>query len=361
MASSLTTSGFRPPFWPYRAGTSQVDSGAITGEIFTNTNTFFDSELTSVEITGGLFQDSDSLFQGVVVNRGEISGNLLGDNIAVLDSVISTSGAMLTHSISIPNSSNTIGRLVVVCIAADDTPTFTFPSGWTELIDTSATNVALGVAYRVVDGTEGFDGSVDTISVVLSDIQPIAYISYLIENFNSSNIESSSTSGLSNNPNPPSITPAGGYDNYVNIAINAHDHGSTTTTGFPAGYNNTQQTTIETTTGCGIGGAQLITVDSSEDPGVFTIDAPRDWIAATISIRSLEVSIENIFNQGFITRDLRGSLFTSTDTLNGGDVYFGTCLSSAEFGLDGPSEDPGVYTLSQSQDWIACTLSIKGA
>ena len=182
----------------------------------------------------------------------------------------------------------------------------------------------------------------------------------MIKNLNSSNIEVSSTSGTSTSPNPPSITPTRGYYNYSNIAVAAHDVGTTTTTGFPSGYGNSKTVSISGIGGCGIGGAELTAVGSSENPGTFTISAPRNWIAATISIRSAEVPVENIFNQGFITRDLRGSLFASTDTLNGGDVYFGTGLSSAEFGLDGPSEDPGVFTLSSSRDWIACTISIKG-
>ena len=64
MASSLTTSGFVPPFWPFKAGTAQVQ-GEISGSLFTNTNTFFNGEIPSVStIEGGLFTDSDSLFHG---------------------------------------------------------------------------------------------------------------------------------------------------------------------------------------------------------------------------------------------------------------------------------------------------------
>ena len=249
---------------------------------------------------------------------------------------------------------------MIVCVSADDTPTFSFPSGWTELLDSQASMIALGIGYREIDGTEGFDGSGDTITVTTSASEPTTHISYLIENFNVSLITASSTSGTSTSPDPPSVTPSGGYNNYLNIAINANDVGSTTTTAFPAGYTDTRNVTVLSAGGCGIGGARLTAVGSSEDPGTFTLSAVRNWIAATISVRSLEVPVENIFNQGFITRDLRGSLFTNTNTFNQGDVYFGIGLSTAEFGLDGPSENPGAFTLSSSRDWIAVTLSIKG-
>ncbi len=360
MASSLTTSGFRPPFWPTRTGTSQFP-GVIDGSLLTDSDTFNDGEVSSVTAFGDLLEDSDTFFDSVVTLKiTEVFGSLLGDSIGVTSTTSSNAEANISHTVNLPAASNTIGRLVIVCISADDTPTFSFPSGWTELLDSQASMIALGVGYRVIDGTEGFDGSGDTITVTTSTSEPSTHISYLVENFNESFIAISSISGTSTNPDPPSITPSGGYDNYLSIAIVANDAGSTTTTAFPSGYTDTRNVTVLSEGGCGIGGARLTAVGSSEDPGTFTISAFRNWIAATISVRSLEVTTENIFSQGFITRDLRGSLFTDTSTFNNGTIYFGTRLSSSERVIEGTSEDPGVYTLSQSQDWIACTVSIKG-
>jgi len=237
MASSLTTSGFRPPFWPYRVGTSTTPVNAISGGLFTNTNTFFDGDIPSFdEIFGGpLFQDTDTFFDGFLSNRGEISGSLLGDNIGVLG--VSTSndeGMSASHTVDIPNGGNVVGRLVLVAISADEDPTFSFPSGWTELLDVCTSNVSLGVGYRVIDGTEGFSGSSDTITVTTSTRQTTSHIAYIIENFISSEIEiNTQVTGTSNIPDPGSITPSGGYNNYLNIALVAHDVGVTTTTGFP--------------------------------------------------------------------------------------------------------------------------------
>jgi hypothetical protein len=330
----------------------------VEGSLLENTNTLYHGLTEPINLFGSLLSDIDTLYHGLVgpinlfgsllsdadtFNAGEvvgldqtITGSLAGQNINVLDSVTSNSASGGTsHTVNLPDGSNVVGRLVVVCAAADGTPTFTFPAGWTELFDSSDVEVALGIAYREIDGTEGFDGSGDTITITTSIGEPTAHISYLARNANSSNVEvSTAVTGTNTNPDPGSVTPSGGYDNYLNIAIQAHDVGTTTTTGYPSGYVNTQQITVNSSMGCGIGGAYLIAVGSSEDPGTFTISQIRNWVAVTVSIKNNETPIENTFfggNLGFGTINISGgSVFQEADTFNSGRIYFGVHLSTAQ-------------------------------
>ncbi len=363
MASSLTTSGFRPPFWPYRVGTSQ-QTNTINGSLFQDSDTFFNGEIPSISsIDGGLFEDSDSLFQGVVANRNQIDGSTIGAFLEVLASTTSKNEtSQISHTVNLPDGVKDIGRTVLVAIAGGDICTFSFPAGWTELFDSSTTGVTLGIGYRVIDGTEGFTTTNSTITVTTSTGKVTSHISYLISNVESSEIEiNTSVTGMNTSPNPGSITPSGGYNSYLTLAIQAHDVGVTTTTGFPSGYGNTQNITSGgLLRGCGIGAAQLIETNSSQDPGAFTIDQVRDWIAVTVSIRDAITSRENTFFQGAMSAPMDGSLLANTNTLNRGSIYFGSRVSSSQLGISGTSEDPGVYTLSESRDWIALTVSVKG-
>ncbi len=364
MASSLTVSGFRPPFWPYRAGTAQ-QANIINGSLFTDSDTFFNGEIPSVSsIDGGLFEDSDSLFQGLFSNRGQIDGSLIGAFLEVIASTTSKDETSQgSHTVNLPDGVKAVGRTVFVAIAASDICTFSFPTGWTELFDSSTTGVTLGIGYKVIDGTEGFSTSNSTITITTSIDKVTSHISYLVSNVESTEIEvNTSVTGMNTSPNPGSITPSGNYNSYLTLAIQAHDVGVTATTGFPSGYGNTENIASgDLLRGCGIGAAQLIQTNSNQDPGAFTIDQVRDWIAVTVSIRDAVTPRENdIFGGAVSSGFLEGSLLTNTSILNGGNIYFGSRVSSSQLGISGTSEDPGVYTLSRSQDWIAVTVSIKG-
>jgi hypothetical protein len=166
-----------------------VDPTNMFGGTFTDSDTINDGEISVslTEIQGSLLSDTDNFNSGEfsLLNVG-ISGSKIGQNINVISSIISNSPTNSTSSIvTLPNGSNVVGRLIIACVASDGTPTFTWPVGWTELFDSSSTEVALGIAYRVVDGTEGFDGSGDTIKVTLSTGETTAHIAYLVENFSS--------------------------------------------------------------------------------------------------------------------------------------------------------------------------------
>lgn len=349
-------------------GIGNPDTTGIGGSLFQDEDIFFDANVYPAQMFGGaLVQDTDTFSGGeLVIDLARILGSLAGDNVTFLRSLISSDiVAQSNHIVNLPEGSNVIGRVVVVCVSADGTPTFTFPAGWTELTDSQSTLVSLGVAYREIDGTEGFDGSGDTISVSTSNAEPTTHITYLIENADSTAIEISSfVAGNSASPDPGTVSPSSGYDNYLNIAVVAHDVGSTSVTGYPSGYIDNKQISAGGTGGCGIGGAVLIQVASSEDPSAFTLDASRNWVAMTISVRSQEVAHEPVFNQGtmgFGEKAISGSVFEETDTFNTGKVYFGTRLSTAIANKTETTIVADPFTIAEARNWITCTIAIRGS
>ena len=78
-----------------------------------------------------------------------------------------TKSTSSTVSVLLPNGSNVVGYLVIVMFAAGVQGDTTYPNGWTELADaqTGDGNANGSVAYRIIDGTEGFNGTDDSISV----------------------------------------------------------------------------------------------------------------------------------------------------------------------------------------------------
>src|SRR5262245_35219583 len=96
------------------------------------------------------------------------------------------SGANTTsHTVNLPDGSNVAGRLVIVIFATDGTTTPSWPSspGWTSLVAvTSAQACTLEVRYRILDGTEGYAATGQTITVSTGAVsEGSAHTSYLIE------------------------------------------------------------------------------------------------------------------------------------------------------------------------------------
>jgi hypothetical protein len=341
-----------------------TDPTNLLGSLLSDADTLYHGLVSPINLFGSLLENTNQLYHGEILGLNKnISGSKLGQNITVLDSVTSDNmTSQESHTVNLPDGSNIVGRFLLVCVSADGTPTFTWPTGWTELLDSSSSNVSLGVAYREIDGTEGFDGSNDTILVTTSDPEVTTHISYLIENASTSSVEISAISSTNTNPNPPVRAPTSGYDSYCFVAINAHDHGSTQTTGYPSGYVNNQQINTGSTSGCGIGGAHLIKTTDSEDAGQFTISATRNWIAATISIINSENAYENLFNDGamgFGSINMSGGLFQNSSTFNNGTVYFGVRLSTAQANKSGPTITADPFTIETARPWQLRFVALK--
>ena len=159
---------------------------------------------------------------------------------AVLES-FTTSSTILntTHVINLPDGDPPTGDRVIAYISVEDVVTFTWPAGWTVIFSDTNSSVSLDIAYRDIDGSEGFAGGNDFITVTTNLIKSSSHISHRIIEYDTTVAPEVSTSvvGTSVSPDPASITPSSGSEDYLIIAIEAHNTASTTATP-PANYSN---------------------------------------------------------------------------------------------------------------------------
>jgi len=202
----------------------------------------------------------------------------------VEDTGISSSSANETsHIVDIPLNI-VAGNLLIVCFTSDgDAGGVSWPAGWTEFFETvNGSAVTLALAYRQADGGEGA-----TITVTTGNAERSAHCSYRISGHEDPTIRgpeaTTNATGLNDSPNPPVVTPVGGATDYLWLAVHGSD-GPLTTTAFPTNYINGISVGAAGGEGCAVGAAERDLNASSEDPGVFTISASEEWVAATIAI-----------------------------------------------------------------------------
>jgi len=143
-----------------------------------------------------------------------------------------------THIVDLPDGITTGSRLILY-ISVDDVVTFAWPSGWTVLFSDTNSTLSLDVAYLDVDGTEGFTGTDDIITVTTNLERSSSHMSHRIIGFDPATAPEASTgaTGSSTSPDPDAITPSSGNTDYLIFAVEAHNTGSTTTTP-PTNYSN---------------------------------------------------------------------------------------------------------------------------
>ncbi len=114
-------------------------------------------------------------------------------------------------TVLLPNGSNVSGRLVVVFVTKDGTGAMTWPAGWTELDEGNDGGAASRSAcrYRVIDGTEGFDGTDDSISVTGAS-EEWHSTAVTVSNWHGTTAPEIATpaTGDGTDPDPPSLNPA---------------------------------------------------------------------------------------------------------------------------------------------------------
>ncbi len=154
----------------------------------------------------------------------------------------SSNGLTTTHVISLPDGIAT-GNRIIVLISYENEVISTLPSGWTQIFGDEFAGGTLLIFYRDIDGTEGFTGTNDIITVTGDTAESSSHISYRITNFDTSSTPEASTSdsGNSTSPDPDAITPTAGEKDYLIIAVETHNTGSTDTTVFPKNYTNPQE------------------------------------------------------------------------------------------------------------------------
>jgi hypothetical protein len=188
-----------------------------------------------------------------------------------------------SHNVTLP-SGIILGDLLIIFFSVDDNETITWPDGYTDIITlNNGTSNTFSVAYRQADGTEG-----SSITVTTGTNEKSAHSAYRITGHEDPAIQapevSTGVDGNSNSPDPDGLTPTGGAKDYLWIAAHAHDTG-VSTSAFPTNYDSNQVKWQGT--GLGAVGVAVATDEvnaASEDPGTFTINAARAWVACTVAV-----------------------------------------------------------------------------
>ena len=187
-----------------------------------------------------------------------------------------TVGNSLTtsHSTDLP-SGIVAGEILMIVIAAGSAAT---ASGWSALISNDIT-----VLWKVATGSEGA-----TVTVTTSGSTVYAAVAYRISNGQS--VEAGSASGTSTNPDPPSLSPTWGAAKTLWFAaaesIPTSPGGTNQISAFPSGYTNTQNIIgSDGTFSQRLGTCENQIEAATENPGTFTLNSSRPWMAVTIAVR----------------------------------------------------------------------------
>lgn len=187
----------------------------------------------------------------------------------------SSTGSVTSHAVTMP-SGITAGDILVAFFVCSGGVTISSHSGWTleaNVLSRASTNRLL-IVSKVAAGS-------DTLTVVTSSGTQAAHAVYRIKS-DSADVEVTtfSSTTATANPNPPSLTPTGGSDDYLWIAAVAS--GGVTVSAYPTNYSSNQVTNAAGA--YTIGAATYNKTGTSEDPGTFTISSSADTVAATVSI-----------------------------------------------------------------------------
>ena len=174
------------------------------------------------------------------------------------------------------------GDLLLVVTTTRNTRAFTYPDGWTQLFQTAyGSNMRMGAAYRVADGTEG-----STITVTTNDGYSAyhAYVVYRITDYTGIPEVSEMETFNNSSPDPPSLAPSWGTANTLWLALAGADYG-TTVSSYPTDYTDGDYWRGNSTSCATIMEAYREYSASSEDPDNFYIGISTSWCAIVIAIQ----------------------------------------------------------------------------
>ena len=208
-------------------------------------------------------------------------------------STATTNGSTATTSavVSLPGSI-VAGQTLLVLIRCSLGGTHTFPAGWTEISQDSSdgSDDTTSLAWRRADGAEGA-----SITVTLGTSSKFSAISWLVAGARNPELSppeiSNITTGNSTNPNPGSLTPSGGAQDYLWFWMGGWEGTQTSPpSGNPTNYTS-NVVGAETgsvggvSTNCRVASATRQFNVATEDPGSWTISGlGDDWTAVTVAI-----------------------------------------------------------------------------
>jgi hypothetical protein len=207
-----------------------------------------------------------------------------GTGFPIIDSTSNSTGtATTTIAVTLPTGYSA-GDLLIAVISTYNAvayPTFTLPSGWTQLFTKQYVNYADHEAYyKVATGTESTTANwITSVNVAYSTVTlRIDKDSYM-----GVPVAGVATNGNSTNPDPPSLTSGFGAVDTLWLATVGH---SVATTAPPTSYisDNSSGTTNYFTYV-----ASRNRTIATEDPGVFTA-LTGNWRSNTIAIQGVGVT-----------------------------------------------------------------------
>ena len=170
--------------------------------------------------------------------------------------------------------------LLATCVT-NDSPSSSWPAGWTELFNINDTinNVAVICAYRDADGTEG-----STVTLTLGTSEQFSAVTARYSGVDFGVTPPEFVQGV--NLDPANITPTSGAQDYKILAPIGIDTNGTTITSFPSGYVNTlDQQSSGSGPACRLGMCESdLTAASSENPGAYVLSGGARKTTATIAI-----------------------------------------------------------------------------
>lgn len=174
------------------------------------------------------------------------------------------------------------------------TATFTWPAGWTELLEVindESNGVALSAAWKIADGSEDSG----TVTVTTNVDERSVHKCWVVRDGLAVYAASAHSSGAAEvNGNPPSLSPAPGTKDYLWLTCALADANRDFSV-YPTGYSSTGYRKSSAGTWEGfdydstLAWARKTARASSDDPSVFTWDSADQWIAITLAVSPVEI------------------------------------------------------------------------
>jgi hypothetical protein len=195
-------------------------------------------------------------------------------------------------TINLPDGSDVANRLILLFFTSDGGgESFTWPTGFTEILAEGRTDFTNGVAYQFTTGSEGYASTGATTTLTITSVEQSAHTTYLLSGVDTATPPeaATATTGTSTAPNSGSLNPAGwGTEDTLWFTFASANGLSSTTprfSGYPTNYTNGRSDISAGGNGVVQGVARRELNAASEDPGAFTIDTSAGWRASTIGVR----------------------------------------------------------------------------
>lgn len=203
-------------------------------------------------------------------------------------------GASASPVVNLPTGIVSGDLLIVLFRTAIGTAGVGWPTGWTELVESTAdaSDDAIAIGYRLADGTEG---ATITLTTSSAKFAAVAYrISGAEEPATQAPQNSAAVTGTSATPDPGSLSPTGGAKDYLWLWMGGWEAEQTSPpAGNPTNYTNpigaNSGTAGVIATNCRVASAIRSLNAVTEDPGSWTISASDDWTAFTVAVHPSSV------------------------------------------------------------------------